>query len=298
MRSSWSLPTIAARPPARARTAAPAARGRRRLPSRSGRAPAAAEGGRTRAQRRADPRARTRCSTAPASATLRRKPVFTTPNYFPPQDFEPHDIATPTQPAHRREALEPQHCYVCKQKYTQIHHFYDQLCPTCARVQFRQAHRAGRPARPRRAADRRPGQDRLPGRPQAAARGRAADRHHALPARLGGALRAGAGLRRVGRPAGDLRPRPAPHAERRGVLPRAAGHAATRLDFIINNACQTVRRPPEFYAHMMAGETRGAARRAGRGAQLLGRYEGLRGTACCRRQRGSPLRGHRPTRRA
>jgi NAD(P)-dependent dehydrogenase (short-subunit alcohol dehydrogenase family) len=23
----------------------------------------------------------------------------------------------------------------------------------------------------------------------------------------------------------------------------------TRLDFIINNACQTVRRPPEFYAH-------------------------------------------------
>ena len=27
-----------------------------------------------------------------------------------------------------------------------------------------------------------------------------------------------------------------------------------RLDFIINNACQTVRRPPEFYAHMMQGE--------------------------------------------
>src|SRR6185503_17596601 len=28
-----------------------------------------------------------------------------------------------------------------------------------------------------------------------------------------------------------------------------------RLDFIVNNACQTVRRPPAFYAHMMAGET-------------------------------------------
>jgi hypothetical protein len=27
-----------------------------------------------------------------------------------------------------------------------------------------------------------------------------------------------------------------------------------RLDFIINNACQTVRRPPEFYAHMIEGE--------------------------------------------
>ena len=28
-----------------------------------------------------------------------------------------------------------------------------------------------------------------------------------------------------------------------------------RLDFIINNACQTVRRPPDFYEHMMANES-------------------------------------------
>ena len=28
----------------------------------------------------------------------------------------------------------------------------------------------------------------------------------------------------------------------------------SRLDYIINNACQTVRRPPEYYAHMMAAE--------------------------------------------
>ncbi|MBW1885653.1 MAG: SDR family oxidoreductase, partial [Deltaproteobacteria bacterium] len=27
-----------------------------------------------------------------------------------------------------------------------------------------------------------------------------------------------------------------------------------RLDFILNNACQTVRRPPNFYAHMISGE--------------------------------------------
>ena len=61
--------------------------------------------------------------------------------------------------------------------------------PRLRRVQLRQAHRAGRPARPRRAAHRRPGEDRLPGRAQAAARRRAPDRHHALPARLGDALR-------------------------------------------------------------------------------------------------------------
>ncbi len=34
-----------------------------------------------------------------------------------------------------------------------------------------------------------------------------------------------------------------------------------RLDFIVNNACQTVRRPTEFYAHMMEGE-RAALREA------------------------------------
>ena len=55
------------------------------------------------------------------------------------------------------------------------------------------------------------------------------------------------------RPAGDLRPGPAPHAERGGVL-RELLATRERLDFIINNACQTVRRPPAFYAHMMDGE--------------------------------------------
>ena len=29
------------------------------------------------------------------------------------------------------------HCYVCKQKYTAVHHFYDQLCPPCAELNFR-----------------------------------------------------------------------------------------------------------------------------------------------------------------
>ena len=29
------------------------------------------------------------------------------------------------------------HCYVCKQKYSVIHHFYDQMCPACAEFNFR-----------------------------------------------------------------------------------------------------------------------------------------------------------------
>ncbi|VXA96550.1 putative LigA [Luteimonas sp. 9C] len=97
--------------------------------------------------------------------------------------------------------------------------------PDLRGAQFHQAHRDRRPHRACRAADRWPGQDRLPGRSQTAARGLFADRHHAFPARLGAALRAGAGLRRVGRPAGSVRPRSAPHPERRGVLRRTRRHA-------------------------------------------------------------------------
>src|SRR5688572_17703968 len=67
--------------------------------------------------------------------TLRRKPVFTTPNVFPPEGFAPVDIHGDGAESGSygresvRETTEPQHCYVCKQKYTVIHHFYDQLCP-------------------------------------------------------------------------------------------------------------------------------------------------------------------------
>jgi NAD(P)-dependent dehydrogenase (short-subunit alcohol dehydrogenase family) len=50
-----------------------------------------------------------------------------------------------------------------------------------------------------------------------------------------------------------------------------------RLDFIINNACQTVRRPPDFYEHMMAGETEALNEAPENVRRLLGSYEGLRG---------------------
>lgn len=49
-----------------------------------------------------------------------------------------------------------------------------------------------------------------------------------------------------------------------------------RLDFIINNACQTVRRPPEFYAHMMASETAALHDTPENVRKLLGSYTGLR----------------------
>jgi NAD(P)-dependent dehydrogenase (short-subunit alcohol dehydrogenase family) len=54
-------------------------------------------------------------------------------------------------------------------------------------------------------------------------------------------------------------------------------HNRDRLDFIINNACQTVRRPPDFYAHMMERETGPLKHLPEEQRALLGNYEGLRG---------------------
>src|SRR5688572_31551247 len=73
-------------------------------------------------------------------ALRRRKPPVHTPNVFPPRDFVPDDVedddADEAAPE-LREAVEPQHCYVCKREYAVIHHFYDQLCPECADFNFR-----------------------------------------------------------------------------------------------------------------------------------------------------------------
>src|SRR6185369_3684188 len=59
---------------------------------------------------------------------LRRKPVFTTPNYF---------LENPKTQIPSPKSQERQHCYVCKEKYIEVHHFYDQLCPPCAELNYR-----------------------------------------------------------------------------------------------------------------------------------------------------------------
>jgi len=176
--------------------------------------------------------------------TLRRKPVFHTPNVFPPEGFNPE----------RQEAAEPQHCYVCKQKFSEVHHFYDQMCPACAEFNF---------AKRSELAD-------LRGRVALLTGGRVKIGYQA-GLKL---LRAGAGLivttrfprdsaRRYSQEPDfgewgdrleifglDLRHTPSVEAFCRELI-----STRPRLDFIINNACQTVRRPPEFYRHMMASET-------------------------------------------
>ncbi len=187
--------------------------------------------------------------------TLRRRPVFHSPKVFAPTDFQPLDLHDEASAAAAPpEAVEPQACYVCKERYTAIHHFYDQLCPACAELNFQKRTEL---------AD-------LTGRVALLTGGRVKIGYQA-GLKL---LRAGAELivttrfprdsaARYAREADfedwgdrlqivglDLRHTPSVEAFCRDVLA-----TRSRLDFIINNACQTVRRPPEFYAHMMAGET-------------------------------------------
>ena len=204
---------------------------------------------------------------------LRREKVFTTPNVFPPLNFEQHEVSDNVD---FREVIEPQNCYICKQDYTQIHHFYDQLCPACAELNWRK-------------------------------RGELADLRGRVALLTGGRvkigyqagiklLRAGAHLivcTRFPRDSAkryaeepdfkdwghrleiyglDLRHTPSVEAFCQHVLKKY-----DRLDFIINNACQTVRRPPDFYEHMMQAETASVNEMPEQERKLLGAYEGLRG---------------------
>jgi NAD(P)-dependent dehydrogenase (short-subunit alcohol dehydrogenase family) len=204
---------------------------------------------------------------------LRARPVFTTPNVFPPEGFEPTGEQD-GPPAARAE--EERHCYVCKRHYTSLHHFYDQLCPDCARFNF-------------------------------AKRTETADLHGRVALLTGGRvkigyqagiklLRAGARLvvtTRFPRDAAvrygaeadfdqwghrlevyglDLRHTPSVEA----FCHHLSG-AYDRLDFIVNNACQTVRRPPEFYRHMLERETAAADAMPDRVRGVLGGVDGLRG---------------------
>jgi len=204
---------------------------------------------------------------------LRKEKVFTTPAAFPPLDFQQQEV---TDDPDFREVVQPQNCYICKRDYSAIHHFYDQLCPSCAELNFRK-------------------------------RGETADLSGRIALLTGGRVKIGyqAGIKllragaevivstRFPRDSAarfarepdfdqwghrleifglDLRHTPSVEAFCRHLLT-----TRTRLDFIINNACQTVRRPPDFYEHMMQGEAAPFDAMPENVRKLLGAYEGLRG---------------------
>jgi len=152
----------------------------------------------------------------------------------------------------------PRPCYVCKRPYDRLHFFYDRLCPTCASESF---------VRRKDTID-------LRGKVALVTGGRIKIGHQIALRLLGW----GAQVIVTSRFARDTVRRFAAHpdfagfSDRLRVYPldlRAIPHVETfaahlahtypRLDILINNAAQTIQRPPAYYAALLAEEAAPAA---------------------------------------
>ncbi len=175
------------------------------------------------------------------------------------QAAEPASIEATARPAATRAAAvgtrlrEPQNCYICKTDYLDLHHHYDTLCPSCAEFNW----------------DKRTQSADLSGR-RALITGARVKIGFEAAVML---LRAGAEVvvttrfpadasrrfrklddfstwqKRLSIYGLDLRHTPSVEA--------LADHLNERLpalDFLIHNACQTVRRPPAYYKHLLSDE--------------------------------------------
>ena len=203
---------------------------------------------------------------------LRKEPVFRTPLPRPQQalDAPVRDEAAEGEQADAWAAAEAQReegvpsesprvatarlCYVCKTEFHQLHHFYDQMCPDCAELNWQKRNQT---------AD-------LRGRVALVTGARVKIGYQAAIFML----RAGAetivltrfprdAARRFAREVDaadwmhrlhvygiDLR-----HTPSVELLCQHLLGTQSRLDALINNACQTVRRPSGWYDHVLAPET-------------------------------------------
>lgn len=173
------------------------------------------------------------------------------------------------------ELREPRKCYVCKAEYRTLHFFYDQLCPPCG--DFNHAKRIQIVS--------------LEGRTAIVTGARVKIGYQAA-IKL---LRAGARVIVTTRFPHDAARRYAEEqdypafADRLQIygldlrhtpsVERFARHVDSHLpslDFILHNACQTVRRPPGYYSHLMERESAPLRELPERAARLLHDYDALR----------------------
>jgi NAD(P)-dependent dehydrogenase (short-subunit alcohol dehydrogenase family) len=189
---------------------------------------------------------------------LRSQPVFA-PSWPPAAITAGTDEETPRTDAdegRRRSGprlFEPRVCYVCKSRYFHLHFFYDQLCPACGDVNF----------------EKRTPQHDLRGRVALVTGARVKIGYHAALM----LLRNGCDVLVTTRFPRDAAARYARepdfaawgerlqiwgldlrHTPSVDALARHLCTTLPRLDFVIHNACQTVRRPPGFYGHLMEQE--------------------------------------------
>ncbi len=148
----------------------------------------------------------------------------------------------------------PRNCYVCKAEYTKLHFFYDAMCPSCAQFNYEKRFQTAP----------------LHGQVAVITGSRLKIGYQATLM----LLRAGAKVIATTRFPVDSAIRYAKekdfadwkgrlhiygldlrHTPSVEIFCQAFEKKYGRLDLLINNAAQTVRRPPGFYAHLMSNET-------------------------------------------
>ncbi|HZE98074.1 MAG TPA: SDR family NAD(P)-dependent oxidoreductase [Planctomycetota bacterium] len=161
-------------------------------------------------------------------------------------------LPAPESPA--EEIRRPRICYVCKEPYTKLHHFYDGLCPVCADVNYAKRFQTAT----------------MPGRTALVTGARVKIGYQAALKLLRAGARVlvssrfphDAARRYAAEPDfGDWRARlrihglDLRHSPSVEIFARYLNQGETRLDALISNACQTVRRPAGFFQHLLDRET-------------------------------------------
>ena len=177
----------------------------------------------------------------------RLKDVFSAPKELPmgriESEFEPEELSS------------ERNCYVCKAEFTTLHHFYDSMCKPCGDLNYRKRFQTAS----------------LHGKVVLITGSRLKIGYHATLM----LLRAGATVIATTRFPVDSAERYAKeedfanwkerlhihgldlrHTPSVEIFARYIEQSYDRLDILINNAAQTVRRPPGFYAHLIENESK------------------------------------------
>ncbi|RJP84295.1 MAG: SDR family oxidoreductase [Desulfobacteraceae bacterium] len=213
----------------------------------------------------------------------REAAVFTAPRQISCAESKPQGPAEAGGGEYTLES--PRNCYVCKAEFTKLHQFYDAMCPECAAFNYQKRFQTAS----------------LKGQVALITGSRLKIGYQATLMMLRAGARVVAttrfpkdsALRFSGEPdfsdwghrlqvyGLDLR-----HTPSVELFTDYFKEVYGRLDILINNAAQTVRRPPGFYAHLMENETRAVEDLPAEAQALLGHYQ-----ACLSRLEFAPAEG-------
>ena len=211
----------------------------------------------------------------------RRELVYQTPNFSTPPALSGSDMDSlasgdPKAAKSMDAKLSgDRNCYICKEDFRELHFFYDAMCSRCADLNYKKRSQT---------AD-------LQGRVALITGARVKIGYQAAilllragakvivttrfprdaAARYAGEVDCASWASRLQIHGLDLRHTPSVEAFASHIVA-----TQDRLDFIINNACQTVRRASGFYQHLMAAEDRPLEQLCATAQRFLSCYEALR----------------------